>query len=345
MRRSALVLAALLLGAPAHADNAKPGTAKADTAKPPPAPVTATPAMWTVKSATATVYLLGSFHELPKNVDWHTDQIKAAIKSAQAFVFEVPMDKDDQTRAGAIMGANMLLPLDVSLPSFFDDEMRDNYRQVIMNYQIDPQWVVYMRPWLAALYLEGAASGLTGLRITDGVDNVVYREAAARGVKDFRASETHDMHIQLYTNGLGNPDGELAELRAVLADMVKHKPDDKALLAAWEKGDIKALTASGPDNPQMSPQAKKVMLDDRNQAWIPQIQAMLKEHRTILVTVGAAHLVGKGGVPNLLRAAGYHVDGPDNAAAPAPVPVKSAAAAPVPVKPAASAPPLREARK
>ena len=277
MRRSALVLAALLLGAPAYADIAKPADTKPADTKSAPPPVTATPAMWTVKSATATVYLLGSFHELPKNVDWHTDQIKTAIKTAQAFVFEVPMDKDDQTRAGAIMGANMLLPMDVSLPSFFDDEMRDNYRQVIMTYQIDPQWVVYMRPWLASLYLEGAASGLTGMRLENGVDNVVYREAAARGVKDFRAFETHDMHIQLYTTGLGNPDGELAELRAVLAEMVKHKPDDKGLLAAWEKGDIKTLTASGPDNPQMSAEAKKVMLDDRNKAWIPQIQAMLKK--------------------------------------------------------------------
>jgi uncharacterized protein YbaP (TraB family) len=37
---------------------------------------------------------------------------------------------------------------------------------------------------------------------------------------------------------------------------------------------------------------------------------MLKEKHTYFITVGAFHLVGPGGVPNLLRAAGYQVDGP-----------------------------------
>ena len=37
---------------------------------------------------------------------------------------------------------------------------------------------------------------------------------------------------------------------------------------------------------------------------------MLDEPHTFFITVGAAHLVGKTGVPNLLRAAGYKVEGP-----------------------------------
>ena len=36
---------------------------------------------------------------------------------------------------------------------------------------------------------------------------------------------------------------------------------------------------------------------------------MLKEKHTYFITVGTFHLVGPGGVPNLLRQAGYTVDG------------------------------------
>ncbi len=43
---------------------------------------------------------------------------------------------------------------------------------------------------------------------------------------------------------------------------------------------------------------------------MPKIEKMLNEKRTFFITVGAAHLVGPNGVPNLLREAGYKVDGP-----------------------------------
>jgi uncharacterized protein YbaP (TraB family) len=52
------------------------------------------------------------------------------------------------------------------------------------------------------------------------------------------------------------------------------------------------------------------LLDDRNQAWVVQIEKMLDEDATFLVTVGAGHLVGPTGVPALLRADGYTVEGP-----------------------------------
>jgi len=80
------------------------------------------------------------------------------------------------------------------------------------------------------------------------------------------------------------------------------------LLTAWETGDVAGIKAIGPD--RMSAAERKVMLDDRNSAWVPQIEKMLAEKRTVFITVGAAHLVGPTGVPAQLRAAGYRVDGP-----------------------------------
>ena len=59
--------------APAFADD----TANKDAKEP---TVHATPAMWTVHGPKGTAYLLGSFHALPKNVEWQTPAIKAAVK-------------------------------------------------------------------------------------------------------------------------------------------------------------------------------------------------------------------------------------------------------------------------
>ena len=47
---------------------------------------------------------------------------------------------------------------------------------------------------------------------------------------------------------------------------------------------------------------------DRNRRWIPQIETMLAAPETTLVVVGAAHLVGRDGVVEMLRRKGYVVE-------------------------------------
>jgi uncharacterized protein YbaP (TraB family) len=108
-------------------------------------------------------------------------------------------------------------------------------------------------------------------------------------------------------------DAELDALRKTLKEILSEQHPDTyaALLKAWTKADLKSLAAYGPDSRLMAPDAKKILLENRNRAWIPQLVAMLNERHTYFITVGAAHLVGSIGVPSLMRAAGYSVDGPD----------------------------------
>jgi len=275
-----------------------------------PKPVAATPALWIAHGPKGSAYMLGSIHALPKNVAWETPQILDAVARADTFVFEVPMDEETRAQAADTFRRNALLPSSMSLPSFFDDKMRAQYRDVIMMTRANPAPIVYLRPWLAALVLQGVASGGTGFVASEGVDNKIYALAKKKRHAKFRALETDEVQFRLLM-GNGKMDDELALLRATFAEILeKHGTKADALLAAWSKGDAKALAALGPDSPGWTPAAKKTLLDDRNRAWLPQIEAMLNEPHVYFITVGAAHLVGKNGVPSLLRAAGYKVDGP-----------------------------------
>jgi uncharacterized protein YbaP (TraB family) len=288
-----------------------PPTMKARPAKPD--AIEATPAMWVVHGPKGTAYLLGSIHYLPKNVHWQTPEIAAAMKRADTFVFEVPMDDDN---AWSQYPKDMLLPLDLSLPSFFDQQMRDDYQHVIFRIHGNPDGLVYLRPWVAAQQIQAQAYGIEnvkGLSLDEGVDHKVYEAAKARGAK-VRAFETVALHIQLLTDN-GNIDEGMAELRRTLKSLLAETSDQTAqqrLFDAWYRGDIKALAVSSADTlKQMPPAGRKALLEDRNRAWIPQIAAMLNEKHTYFITVGAAHLVGKIGVPALLRQQGFRVDGPD----------------------------------
>jgi uncharacterized protein YbaP (TraB family) len=56
------------------------------------------------------------------------------------------------------------------------------------------------------------------------------------------------------------------------------------------------------------PQLYSKLILERNQRWLPQIEAMIKQGDNALIVVGAAHLVGKDGVIQLLKQRGYLVE-------------------------------------
>jgi uncharacterized protein YbaP (TraB family) len=58
------------------------------------------------------------------------------------------------------------------------------------------------------------------------------------------------------------------------------------------------------------PVLRKALFDDRHAAWMPQIEALMRDGGDHVIGVGAAHLVGKGSVIDLLRAKGVRVEGP-----------------------------------
>jgi uncharacterized protein YbaP (TraB family) len=85
---------------------------------------------------------------------------------------------------------------------------------------------------------------------------------------------------------LGNKDGEFP-----------------VLLAAWAKGDLPQLVSLDHEDPKQ----RALLFDNRNKAWLPKIEAMLKDTGTSLVTVGAGHLAGPKSVIALLCGRGWKV--------------------------------------
>jgi uncharacterized protein YbaP (TraB family) len=81
------------------------------------------------------------------------------------------------------------------------------------------------------------------------------------------------------------------------------------LRAAWRKGDNAMLEAIALKDWQDDfPVIYQDLLVRRNNAWIPQIEAMLNTSPTEAVLVGALHLVGKDGVLQQLRDRGYVIE-------------------------------------
>jgi uncharacterized protein len=79
------------------------------------------------------------------------------------------------------------------------------------------------------------------------------------------------------------------------------------VVGAWRHGDAKRLAALLSEEYTAFPSLYRPLVTDRNLRWLPQIEALLKEDQNCMVVVGALHLVGQGGLLELLRKQGYKV--------------------------------------
>jgi uncharacterized protein YbaP (TraB family) len=77
------------------------------------------------------------------------------------------------------------------------------------------------------------------------------------------------------------------------------------LVRAWAAGDTASLEAILFESFKEFQEIYARLIVERNQNWLPQIEAFLRQDRDYLLIVGAGHLVGKDSVLQLLRAKGY----------------------------------------
>jgi uncharacterized protein YbaP (TraB family) len=83
--------------------------------------------------------------------------------------------------------------------------------------------------------------------------------------------------------------------------------DVLALTAAWSRGDVAALEKVVNEDIDTVPAARKAIITDRNHRWAKWAARRMERPGTVLMAVGAGHLVGADGVPALLAAQGVQV--------------------------------------
>lgn len=267
----------------------------------------ATPALWHVQGRGGDVYLLGSVHILPPDVQWRSPAIRAALKRTDIFVFEVPQDEQSIAKLQQMIAARGYLPPGQNLRGLLPPALRPDYDAAVTASGLPPSAIETMRPWLAALQIMFAQIAKQNFSAENGVDSQLAGEAVRTG-KPVRYLETIEQQFAL----LAPEDRslEMEEFEAGLKDLRDVISGVQPMVTAWSKGDVKALHELINGELDKFPAARKALLDDRNRAWLPKIQAMLGEKRTFFIAVGAGHLTGAQGLPALLRAAGYKIEGP-----------------------------------
>jgi uncharacterized protein len=79
------------------------------------------------------------------------------------------------------------------------------------------------------------------------------------------------------------------------------------VLTAWRRGDATKLAELLYSEYRSFPALYRLLVGARNQRWLPEIERLANGPDNCLVVVGALHLVGDGGLLELLRKDGYVV--------------------------------------
>jgi hypothetical protein len=263
----------------------------------------ADPAMWVVKDADSTVYLLGTIHVMKPGVNWRSDKLEAALKSSSEYWMEADLQDDPAIIQTYAM--NFGMDSQKSLASSVGEKNFEKFVALAERYKIPTRDLHMMRPWLATMVLTRAQIMGVGYDPALGVDQTLQKESIAAG-KTIKPFETASEQLGYLAD---MPDKVAAEmLIQTLGEVAEGDKIIDELQTAWLAGDVKKLQRISADRMRKeAPEVFDAIVLRRNNNWVKQIEALMKGSGTQFIAVGAAHLVGKDSLPDQLGRLGYKV--------------------------------------
>ena len=253
------------------------------------------PALWEVTGEDGTRgWLFGTIHALPDGVEWRTPTLEAALADADELVVEVAVLGDRAVAAeafDAVSSSPGLPPLLQRVPA----ADRPTLAAALERAGLDEADLARTESWAAALLIaNGARKGDSG----NGVD----RALLARGLPVV-ALESHAVQFALF-------DRLAPEDQAVLlAESAREAGSgtEERLAEAWLVGAVGVLQRETDRGILADPELRRTLLTARNAAWAERVAGLLAQGRRPFVAVGAAHMLGSEGLPELLARKGFTV--------------------------------------
>lgn len=275
------------------------------------ASIEANPALWRVSSQGGDVYLFGTVHILPPQLDWRTDVIETALAGSDRLYFEVdvlsPESQAEMTTLIPQLGMNAP---GVTLSALVSEEARANLALMAerlgappgaLEASVDP-----LQPWLAGLTVAILQIQAAGYEPTSGVEYRLKASAEEAGI-GFGYFESVEQQLRFFAD---MPiETQIADFEIGLAQALEDPGLLDRMVEAWAVGDTDALDMIMNESMRAgSGELYEVLIVQRNQNWIPLIEDILESGESAFIAVGAGHVTGPQGVVSLLEARGHTVE-------------------------------------
>lgn len=261
--------------------------------------------LWKVKGIKNTVYLMGSIHMLKAENYPLSSPIEEAFADSKILVLEVDMGSVNDPKTQGMMIAKGKLPEGDSLDKHLSKETYEQVKAKVEPMGINMVLFNQFKPWFFAMTVTALKLQWIGFNPQYGLDMHFFERAKATG-KKIVALETLEEQLDML-DGLSSKTQDQFVLQT-FSEMEMLEIYMSMLVKAWSTGNVTALEGFLLQSFNQFPEMREVLLTDRNEKWVREIDSYLKQDKNYMVVVGAAHLVGKNGVVSLLEKKGYSVE-------------------------------------
>ncbi len=268
-------------------------------------------ALFRVEGGGHVAWLFGTIHVGARDFYPLEPRLMAALREATVLALEVDPTGSQNDIARAVrehgMYQNGRGPASAELPAPY----RPRLDRLLRRYEIGPQSVALMKPWMIASLLTVREFEAQGYQAELAVDAWLAQQAHGRGQK---VIELESVQGQMALFGR-MPLADQALFLQECIDAIEDKEqagDARDIARAWATADQVALdriaAKTAADTTYSGKFVSQVLLAGRNPTLAVRIAALLKSERRSVAAIGVLHLVGAGSVPELLRARGLLVE-------------------------------------
>jgi len=258
--------------------------------------------VWAIRGAHNTVYLAGSIHLLPPQDAALPAAFDRAYADSAKLVMELDLGKVDEVAAAGWMLEHGALPEGVRLRKVIGEERYARVSAAAADLGLTSEILDGQAPWVVGIELADLEYVHLGFDPQQGVEEQLVHRAQADH-KPTEGLETIDEELG-GLEALSHED-QLRMLDQTLGELKEPSTELQDVLHAWRRGDAAKLAALLSREYQSFPALYRPLVTERNAHWLPHIEAMLHAGDNCLIVVGALHLVGDGGLLELLRRDGY----------------------------------------
>ncbi len=260
------------------------------------------PPMWVVSDADSEITLYPTFHILPAEIEWKSEELLKRLADADEVWFEImPGSENDPSLQQSMIQLGFYPGS--SLSSQLTPPEVEALEKAVSVLGMSVEDVNSMQPWLVSTLISAGALVSAGFDPAAGVETQLY--PMVKG-KKLRALETAKAQMQMLAS---IPEAaQMTMLRETLEDLDEGIEELKEVAQDWAVGDVDDIEDGLLDEMKADmPIVYDALIKVRNENWVVQIEDELKGSGTDFIAVGAGHLVGEDGVPAMLKAKGYSV--------------------------------------
>ena len=267
-------------------------------------------ALFKATSKGKTLYLYGTIHAGKPEFYPLEPRIRAALAAAPTLALEVDTTRDPAAVAAAFQQHGMFpagSPGMAGLPA----ARRARIESALKKLGVDPAAVAHMKPWMLTTMLAIVDLGKLGYNPALGVD--AHLAQLARDGK-VRIAELETVQYQAALLNRLSDEDQWRLLEEALENMESGRQlrEAREMFDAYERADQAALERIArridDDTTVTGKFTREVVLNERNGPMADKVAALLASENNAVVAVGLLHLLGKGGLPELLRQRGIAVE-------------------------------------